>query len=125
MSDLKRYFDALFELRVVARVVPFTAMSFVNGEKPELAHCHKNVDRWIAEHPTDTPIRGWLILSESEIACCFAAHSIIKSASGNAFDITPVIGERYARFLRHPGTEEEFWQFRGARFCQVWWPEIR
>ena len=33
--------------------------------------CHENVERWIAIHPTDRPVRGYLVTSPTEFGALF------------------------------------------------------
>ncbi len=105
-SSNDAYFKALCKTSSNGVLVPYRAVCFRNG-KPTGSHCHSNVDTWVEENPQCKPVRGWLVSGG-----ILDAHSVVESADGVLFDITPLSACRRPRFLRHPGTESEFQALR-------------
>jgi len=116
----RRYFAELYARRSRALPVQDVAATFLDGSEPQIAQCHQNVNRYVAENPGLTAVRGWLVAaSDGGDGLLFAAHSIAATENGALIDITPR-HRRSAGFLAHRGDEELF-----ARACDepfVWWP---
>lgn len=94
-----------------AQLVPFRRVSFSDGSTPEIAKCHRNVDRYVQENPGTRAVRGWVTLVNHQVSMKFAAHSVIRDANGTLFDITPLENEYYRptmSFIPHIGDEREF-----------------
>jgi hypothetical protein len=102
LSDLD-YFTALCERRAASVVISFRSVLFKSGETPAHNECHKNVAKWVEENFQHKPIRGWL-----DLGSLLEAHSVVADADCAIFDITPSRAPGL-RFLRHIGTETEFW----------------
>ena len=116
MDYLKELAQQLYERRHEALVVPLRDCSGPDFVPVEQA-CHANVDDWCLRHPTDRPVRGWL-LHESWLSqgfCRFAAHSVVLDENGELFDPTPTRAARRYPFLRHHLTDEEFVLMVSAR----------
>ncbi|MGB8632836.1 MAG: hypothetical protein WCD69_26250, partial [Xanthobacteraceae bacterium] len=121
--DLKGLARSLYARRHEAVVVPYEPQTTTS---PASEHwCHKNVDRWVLEHPDHMPVRGWLVFdySENELGrqlvsrqigvpiphCRFNAHSVVETPDGRLFDLTPApkASQRYP-FLRHDEADGDF-----------------
>jgi hypothetical protein len=104
------YFRELLKRERKAVRVPFKAVS--HGEfSPKKNDCHNNVDYWVTHHPQATAVRGWLFWGPDTAGRYnMMAHSMLEEA-GTLVDITPIdenTPREGLRFLRHPGSEEEF-----------------
>lgn len=104
------YFARLVQSISGARNVPFREVQ-LDGWRPQLSDCHRNVDYWVAQYPASTAARGWLFWPLNECGQrIFMAHSVVDEA-GQLFDITPIdrnTPRDTLLFIRHPGTEAEF-----------------
>ena len=69
------------------------------------AHCHENVNAYVARHSNCHAVRGWLIGNHGTFLY-FNAHSVVETPDGRLIDITP--SQPACPFLRHPGSDEEF-----------------
>jgi hypothetical protein len=56
----------------------------------EPTKCHQNVERWIASHPADRPVRGYLVTSPNEYGALFDLHSVVLRQDGSLIDVTPL-----------------------------------
>jgi hypothetical protein len=77
------------------------------------AHCHENVDKWLAATTAHKAVRGWLVEDVSGgqgFAFYFNAHSVVEVEDGMLIDITP--SNVPCGFLRHIGTDEDFERFK-------------
>ena len=93
-----------------AEAVPFQRVS-LPGWRPAVAHCHKNVDRWVASNPGSTAVRGWATCADFGDAIALTAHSVVRDVNGILFDITPLESECVRgtmRFVGHIGDEQTF-----------------
>jgi hypothetical protein len=87
-----------------AVTVPYRPV-VLGGWAPQPNDCHNNVDTWAKANPGMTAIRGWVIDS----GCTLAAHSVVRDAAGQLFDITPFHDEGMPRnFVEHLGDGESF-----------------
>ena len=68
--------------------------------------CHDNVRDWLKVHPGHRAVRGWLASNGS----LFDQHSVVDIGSA-LVDVTPRTAKQSLRFIRHPGSEEDFWRF--------------
>ncbi|CAJ6621418.1 Uncharacterised protein [Burkholderia pseudomallei] len=73
---------------------------------PNRAACHDNADAWVARHPADAVVRGWLYqrldpLPEGD-QHIFVAHSVIRTGAGDLIDVTLSENQPTGRFLSHP-----------------------
>jgi hypothetical protein len=75
---------------------------------PIPAACHANADRWIASHPADVAVRGWLHEPFVGLAHRFVAHSVVRTATGDLVDVTLSARQGKLRFIAHPGSERDF-----------------
>jgi len=73
--------------------------NFIPGDK-----CHDNVSRWLEEHPTHRAARGWIASTD----WLFDRHSVVDTGNG-LLDVTPRVADSGLRFIRHPGSEDAFW----------------
>jgi hypothetical protein len=90
--------------------VPFRIVSLAEWF-PRVAYCHPNVDSWVGAHPGDTAVRGWVTYADFGLSIRLTAHSVVRGADGQLFDITPLENELYRdsmRFIPHPGDEQSF-----------------
>lgn len=94
---------------------------FKNGDGPKVSECHPNVDRWVGEHLGATAVRGWVthqkVWDGHNFKQELTAHSVVRAADGQLFDITPFSDERVrdtTLFVPHPGDEELFLLMRGS-----------
>jgi hypothetical protein len=84
------------------------------GEKNK---CHENVEKWIALHPQDRAIRGYLVSPQTEFsAAVFDLHSVIQLRDGSLVDVTPLCYPLL--FVRHDMSEEQF-QYCKGHFGQL------
>jgi hypothetical protein len=68
--------------------------------------CHENVDRWIALHPEDRSVRGYLVVSATEFSALFDLHSVVERKGGPLIDVTPL---RYRlRFIQCSLSDNQF-----------------
>ena len=102
VMDIEGIFDRLRSRAPAASHVPFRFVSFRGGDKPLQNKCHENVARWITENPNHLAVRGWLVTSG--FLC--DKHSVVQSADGALFDITPL--QVPTPFIKHPGDDNEF-----------------
>lgn len=75
--------------------------------------CHDCIDRWLANHPGDRAIRGWLIDGEAAGAYRVVAHSMIRSGAGELLDVTLARAAVDRRFIEHPAQAGGFF----AQLC--------
>ncbi|MDH4745886.1 hypothetical protein OMP43_17815 [Sphingomonas sp. CBMAI 2297] len=117
MTTVAEYFDALLLRRQEALRVRFRVIHYRDSSRPQHAHCHANVDRWVAEHPRLEAVRGWLV-SDYGTTCMFEAHSIARLPRGRLIEITyPVT----PRFLPHRGAAADFDSLK-LNHAQQFWP---
>ena len=97
-----------------AQPVPFRRVSFVKGDCPQEGHCHENVERYVAENPGTSVLRGWLPyhqIWDNGVKQRLTSHSVVRGINGELFDITP-FGNNDHRdklvFVPHLGDEQEF-----------------
>ena len=68
--------------------------------------CHENVDRWIAMHPDDRPVRGYSVISSTDSFAHFDLHSVVERRDGSLIDVTP---PPYCHpFIMRPMSETDF-----------------
>ncbi|AIV73730.1 hypothetical protein X994_6523 (plasmid) [Burkholderia pseudomallei] len=82
---------------------------------PVAGECHDNADAWVAAHPGDTLLRGWLYqrldrLPEG-LMHVFVAHSVVRTRDGALIDVTLRSLEPTGRFLQHPDDVGGFFGF--------------
>lgn len=99
----------LFSGRDAGVVVPLIDCASADYA-PREHECHRNVDLWVAAHPSHRAVRGWCSFQVFEVAGVsrFAAHSVIADESGRLFDPTPCRASKRYPFLPHPGGNHEF-----------------
>ncbi|MGA3983441.1 hypothetical protein ACI2TD_18160 [Ralstonia nicotianae] len=66
------------------------------------SQCHDNVDRWLATHPGDCPVRGWLL--HAVMGSCYelVAHSMARTQGGVLIDVTLDRKAGHSAFIEHP-----------------------
>lgn len=90
--------------------------------RPKVADRDANVDRWVEANPGDTPVRGWVTLSQFMLT----AHSVVRERCGRLFDITPLetqdprIRENML-FIPHLGAEESFFSMKKLNLVITCW----
>jgi len=109
--NIETYFQSLYARRHSAARIRHRSVS-IGDWVPERNRCHANVDHFVKLNQCSKAVRGWMIISEDANGrCWFEAHSVIEE-QGELLDIT--LPDQAAcnliRFLRHVGTEEEFWK---------------
>lgn len=106
--EILSYFASLQSRIDEAKHVPFREVSMAEWQ-PKPAHCHENVDWWVAGRQNRTRIRGWLTWGNDEYgSCLLVAHSVVDD-DGVLYDITPI--DPYTpppTFLRHLGDKTSF-----------------
>ncbi|RQR59884.1 hypothetical protein DIE18_15830 [Burkholderia sp. Bp9125] len=70
--------------------------------------CHEQVERWLQTRPGDTPVRGWIADGCSHDRVRFAAHSLVRTATGELLDVTYVGPGNPQYFVAHPAAAGEF-----------------
>ncbi len=75
------------------------------------SYCHSNVERWVADHPAWTRVRGWLV-SPFAGGIGFIAHSLAAGPEGELWDVTRYLDARTRdlakTFIKHPGSDDQF-----------------
>jgi hypothetical protein len=106
VTDLAR---RLYDRRQQAVVVPFRNCSS-EAFQPVEQDCHRNVDLWCKDHPSHTPVHGWVVFEVyTPLGLCrFIPHSVVEDEHGFLFDITPSRASRRYPFLKDELTEEEY-----------------
>jgi hypothetical protein len=118
-AEFRAYFDALLARRSEATLPMNRPVVFADGTASQPSRCHENVDRWVLEHPHDSAVRGWAIISSWPSSCFFAAHSVVESNIG-LIDITPQ--DYPVWFLRHEGEESIFRALQPGSASIIWPP---
>jgi len=94
---------SLFEqLDQAVRVEPVTDPDW----QGEPGKCHENVERWIALHPADRPVRGYLVTPLSDFGAIFDLHSLVQRQDGSLADVTPL--QYPCRFNRYEMSDNQF-----------------
>lgn len=96
---------------VAASSVPFKPDIVIDGWKPKSGQCHQNVDYWVTCHPGHTAVRGWIFwYSGGGDLSVYTAHSVVRAADGELFDITPLDNgdRRRGPFIMHRANDEAF-----------------
>ena len=107
---------ALFERRCEAKRIEKVADLKWDGVA---GRCHENVDRWIAMHPDDRPVRGYSVISSTDSFAHFDLHSVVERRDGSLIDVTP---PPYCHpFIRYPMSEIDF-DVCKRRFSQITYP---
>jgi hypothetical protein len=91
--------------RKAAKVAFDPQKAAANNSK--VGDCHNNVDLWVAAHPEDQAVRGWITWYNSVVT----SHSVVRSRAGKLFDVTPLGDESIRdalRFVPHIGDEAAF-----------------
>ena len=95
--------QSLFErIEQSVRVEPVTNPGW-HGEPNK---CHENVERWIAQHPTDQAIRGYLVTTANEVGALFDLHSVVQREDGSMVDVTPL--PYSCSFIKLDLTDDQF-----------------
>jgi hypothetical protein len=81
--------------RASLMVRPATPAEMGSFEAKE-ADCHRNVERWILDHPRHRHARGWLVMPGGH----FVRHSVVQFEDGRLVEITYVDGT-HRRFIWH------------------------
>jgi hypothetical protein len=101
--------EALFaKVEEAAHLVPVERM--FDGWRPRVGDCHGNAETIARLDPHYTVVRGWLHAGGYGGAI-FNAHSVVADENGTLLDFTPadsLVTYDRRRFIRHPGSEEEF-----------------
>ena len=96
-----------------AKIIPFKKVSPIEGWVPEVEKCHDNVDKWVKANGGCIAVRGWVVYGGSRMVTMLTAHSVVKGADGQIFDLTPLKNEQYRgymRFVRHIGDDQRFFE---------------
>ena len=108
--DRADYEAAILTRLAQAVRVPFRQVS--SGDwHPRPNDCHNNADAWVAVDASCVAVRGWLI----ESTCSLTAHSVVRGADGQLFDVTPFTDESLRLgFIEHEGDDAAFNRMKGA-----------
>jgi hypothetical protein len=82
-----------------------------------VGRCHENVDAWVAAHPGDQAVGGWVTWHAVFGGVRLTAHSVVRGTGGDLFDITPLGDESYRagmEFVPHIGDEAAFFEMKAA-----------
>ena len=107
----EEYATSICARRTDAVTVPFVEVSLSDGWTPEIAKCHDNVDRWVADNPGCQAVRGWIShISFGPAGEQLTAHSVVRNPDGALIDITPVYpgALRGGAFVEHQGDPAVF-----------------
>jgi hypothetical protein len=97
----------------------------VKGWSPVRGDCHRNVDRWVADHPEDIAVRGW-ISTQYQARWGFyqySSHSVVQTGAGELIDVTLPQDECPHDFVQHPGPDAEFLALVDNNGCP--WVEVQ
>src|SRR5882672_334123 len=72
-----------------AERVPFQEVSLPDW-RPSFDDCHGNVNRWVEANRGTTAVRGSVTYADFGLATGLTAHSVVRGADGQLFDITPL-----------------------------------
>ncbi|MBR8028549.1 hypothetical protein KDX27_31410 [Burkholderia cenocepacia] len=75
---------------------------------PALGRCHEQVERWLAMHPGDTPVRGWLSDGGNDAQQRFVSHSLVRTVSGELLDVAYPPPSYVQHFVEHPAAAGDF-----------------
>ncbi|WDD90313.1 hypothetical protein Bsp3421_000138 (plasmid) [Burkholderia sp. FERM BP-3421] len=75
---------------------------------PRPGQCHAQVARWIAAHPDDHAVRGWLADGEGSGLQRFVAHSLVRTARGALLDVAFPTPAYPQIFIPHPAAAGDF-----------------
>lgn len=104
---VKRLFDAM--ARGFADALPIDRYADrVVGWSPRRSHCHEQVMLWLLLHPADQAVRGWLPECQLGNEVRFAAHSLVRTASGLLIDVAFPKPEFARPFIEHPPAAGDF-----------------
>lgn len=117
MTGLELARDLFGRLDQAMRVEPVTDPDW----QGEPGHCHENVARWIALHPTDRPVRGYLVSSPSEVGAVFDLHSVVQREDGSLVDVTPL--QYQCAFIRYEMSDDQFDECR-RHLSQIGHPPV-
>lgn len=83
----------------------------INGSKPKPKECHNNVNKFIEQNISFSPVYGWLVIDAPTTSqCLFLAHSVIKDTDGKLFEITPIQSCEPRPFIEAQLTDYDFEQ---------------
>ncbi len=119
MLNREDYITSICKRLGEAEHVPFKPVSS-DGWNPEVAHCHRNVDKWVEANPGHTAVRGWVTYASFGNSLGLTAHSVVRDANGRLFDITPLENEYYRvnmNFISHVGDEQTFFAIKNLGIC--------
>ena len=108
--DRQAYVNEICGRYAEAVHVPFDA-DRAAANQSEIQRCHENVDAWVAKHPEDSAVRGWVTWYPVLDGVLLTAHSVVRGADGELFDITPLgdeSGRAGMKFVRHLADEATF-----------------
>lgn len=110
---------AEYEASICQRLPQATHVRFrkesLGDWQPKVRECHSNVDRWVEANPGDTAVRGWVTYKDFGVVIVLTAHSVVRGADEQLFDITPLENEYYRktmRFIPHLGDEQVFFSMK-------------
>ncbi|CAB3972588.1 MULTISPECIES: hypothetical protein [Burkholderia] len=69
---------------------------------PASGRCHEQVDCWLAMHPGDTPVRGWLSDGGNDAQQRFVSHSLVRTTAGELLDVAYPPPPYVQHFVEHP-----------------------
>jgi len=78
------------------------------GWTPHPNHCHDQVAHWLQTHPDDRAVRGWMPECQLGDQVRFAAHSLVRTASGKLIDVAFPTPQHVRPFIEHPSAAGDF-----------------
>ncbi|MCV9915007.1 hypothetical protein OIV57_23015 [Burkholderia pseudomallei] len=75
---------------------------------PAPGRCHEQVECWLAMHPADTPVRGWLADGGNDAQQRFVSHSLVRTAAGELLDVAYPQPPYVQHFVEHPAAAGDF-----------------
>ncbi|MBY8608168.1 hypothetical protein K7N18_25410 [Burkholderia arboris] len=78
------------------------------GWLPRQNHCHDQVMRWLLLNPADHAVRGWMPECQLGHDVRFAAHSLVRTASGKLLDVAFPTPAFKRPFIEHPPEAGDF-----------------
>jgi len=92
-----------------------------DGWEPEYYQCHRNVHRWVQEHPEARHVLGFSVYDfRADLGFVrFLAHSVIEKPRGTLLEITPTRSGVPRPFLRYLGPIEDFVRITRSTFLDA------
>ena len=108
-ESIGRYKRFLYQQIANAIYLPYRQVN-VNGQSPQPNNCHWNAQTYEDENQGVECTRGWLVVDGGDLSLeiILLAHSVVREADGNLYEITPIQSCEPRPFLASHLTEENF-----------------